>query len=61
VALIYDMVGMITDALKEQDLLDDPVVVFTGEHGDLLGRMLRSVAGGWRTVDVNPHCPDPED
>jgi arylsulfatase A-like enzyme len=31
------MVGMITDALKEQGIFDETLVVFTSEHGDLAG------------------------
>ena len=37
ITLIDDMVGMITDALKEQGIFDDTVVVFTSEHGDMTG------------------------
>ena len=37
ITLVDDMVGMITDALKEQGIYDDTVVVFTSEHGDMTG------------------------
>ena len=37
VTLVDDMVGMIMEALKEQGIFDDTLVVFTSEHGDLAG------------------------
>ncbi len=37
VTLVDDMVGMITDSLKQQGIFDDTVVVFTSEHGDMTG------------------------
>ncbi len=37
ITLVDDMVGMITDALKEEGIFDDTVVVFTSEHGEMLG------------------------
>ncbi len=37
VKLVDEMVGMITDALKAKGIYDDTVVVFTSEHGDMMG------------------------
>ena len=37
VTLVDDMVGMITDALKEQGIFDDTVIAFTSEHGEMVG------------------------
>ncbi len=37
ITLVDDMVGMIVKSLEEHDLLDDTIVVFTSEHGEMAG------------------------
>ena len=37
ITLVDDMVGMIVDTLKEQGILDDTIIVFTSEHGEMAG------------------------
>ncbi len=45
VKCIDDNVGKILDALREHDLLDDTIVVFTSDHGDLRGEHRRQNKG----------------
>jgi len=45
VKCIDDNVGRILDALREHDLLDDTIVVFTSDHGDLRGEHHRQNKG----------------
>tara|TARA_B100000686_G_scaffold23968_2_gene22642 strand:- start:1256 stop:2224 length:969 start_codon:yes stop_codon:yes gene_type:complete len=37
VSLVDEMVGKITSALEHADLTNDTIIVFTSDHGDLLG------------------------
>ena len=37
ITLVDDMVGMIVKSLEEQGVLDDTVIVFTSEHGEMAG------------------------
>lgn len=37
IALIDHNVGRLINALREEDLLDDTLIIFTSDHGDLLG------------------------
>lgn len=37
VSLLDDCVGMITDELKAQGIYDDTLIVFTSDHGEMLG------------------------
>ena len=36
-SLLDDYVGQVIDALKENDLYDDTMIVFTSDHGEMLG------------------------
>ncbi len=37
VALIDDYVGRLVDALEEREMLDDTLIVFAADHGDMIG------------------------
>ena len=37
ITLVDDMVGMIVTSLTEQGLMDDTIIVFTSEHGEMAG------------------------
>ena len=37
ITLVDDMVGMIVDTLRDEGVLDDTVIVFTSEHGEMAG------------------------
>ena len=37
IKLIDDQVGLLLDALKRRDMLDNTVIIFTSDHGEMLG------------------------
>jgi arylsulfatase A-like enzyme len=56
VAELDDLVGEVVSALKEQDLYDDTVIVFTSDHGEFLGDHGR-IQKGMPGHDCITHVP----
>ena len=60
ITLIDDQVGKVMNALQENDLLDNTLVVFLSDHGELLGHygmLIKSVDAYPLLYDVGLHVP----
>jgi arylsulfatase A-like enzyme len=62
VKCIDDNVGRVLDALREENILDQTIIVFTSDHGDLCGEHGRLNKGvpyeGSARIPFLIHCPD---
>ena len=62
IKLMDDQIGRIMDVLKEEDLYEETVIIFTSDHGDMLGDHFRiQKAVPWRqavTVPLAIRHPD---
>jgi len=47
VAFIDDQVGRVMECLRSQGIADDTLVIFTADHGDMLGDYGLATKGGW--------------
>ncbi len=57
VRLIDDQVGRITAALQRLELLDDTIVVYLSDHGDLMGSHHLMEKGAWNVYEETVHVP----
>ena len=52
--LIDDQIGQILDVLKCRNMYDDTLIIFTSDHGDMLGDhyMIQKGVPWWQSVNI---------